>query len=324
MTIEPTTQMGLNDSRRSKIWPWLTVGLAGLGVGLGALRVAHANGIPASGALVYSGILTDGSGNPLASPQSLGIAVYDSATGGRKVCEQSPKDVDVDVSGRFQVSMPDACVAAIAAQPELWVEVSVAGSSLGRSKIGAVPYAVEAGDAARLQGKEPSDLAVPSGMIGMFASACPSGWSLTDGTNGTPDLIGNYAKAGAAFATSTGSNTHSHSLTGTTSNDGHHHHYLEFNWDYGTLTPAGDASLYTNYQAFDSTVVDDEFVSQSSWTSDGRLDLPGAAGHNDTTYVHNGGSVTTSVGDHHHSVTGTTDAQSHEPKHVTLVFCRKD
>jgi hypothetical protein len=310
--------------RRHVNWRWLALGIGGLAAVLGTLRAASATGIPAAGALVYSGIVTDANGNPLASPQSIGIAVYDVATGGKKVCEQLPQNVAVDNSGRFQINMPDACVTAIGAQTDLWVEVSVAGTSVGRTKIGAVPYAVEAGDAARLQGKAPSDLAVPSGMIGMFASVCPSGWSTCNGTNGTPNLVDNYIKAGTTFANSSGSNTHSHVITGTTSSDGGHHHFVEFTWDYGSQTPAGAESLYGNFRSLDSTVADDDFVSSSQWTSDGRLDVPGGSGHSDATYSLNAAMITTSVGNHNHSLSGTTDTQNHEPKHATLVFCMKN
>lgn len=305
-------------------WKWgaVTIG-ASIGL-LGALRAARATGIPASGALVYSGTVTDASGKPLASPQSIGVTVYDAASGGKKVCAQSAQNIEIDAGGHFQVSMPDACTSAVAAQPDLWVEISVDGSGLGRSKIGAVPYAVSAGDAARLQGQEPSELAVPSGMIGMFASSCPSGWSICDGKNGTPNLVDAYPKGGTAFAATTGSNTHSHTLTGMTSTDGAHHHFTEITWDYGGLTPAGAESLFGNYRTMDDTVVDDSFVSSSHWSSTARLDIPGASGHADSSFSLNAGMPTTSVGGHNHSVTGTTDAENHEPKHATVLFCVKN
>ncbi len=308
----------------SGAWRWVAIGIgSGLAV-LGGFRAARATGIPASGALVYSGIVSDASGNSLQSPQSIGVAIYDAVTGGKKVCEQSAQSVAIDAGGRFQVAMPDTCTTAVGAEADLWVEVSVAGSALGRTKIGAVPYAVAAGDAARLQGREPSELAVPTGMIGMFAASCPVGWSVCNGTNGTPNLIDSYVKGGSTFAASTGSNTHSHAITGTTSRDGQHHHFAEVTWDYGGLTPAGAESLYGNFRPFDDTVVDDQFVSSSQSASTGRLDVPGASGHADSTYSLNAGMLTTSVGDHSHSLSGTTDLQNHEPKHVTLLFCIKN
>ncbi len=310
--------------RRAILRKWSPIALGGLALVLVTYRAARATGIPSSGALTYSGTVTDASGNPLGSPQSIGVALYNAATGGKKVCEQAAQDVEVDASGHFQVSLPDACATAVAAQSDLWVDVSVAGTSVGRTKLGAVPYAIAAGDASTVQGKSPDDLGVPSGMIGMFADACPAGWSTCDGTSGTPNLIGNYVKGGSKFAASTGSNEHSHAVTGTTSSDGHHRHFSEFTWDYGTSTPSGAESLFESFKPLDSTVVNDDVVTSGRWTSAGRLDIPGASGHSDTTYSLGYGTPTTSVGDHSHSVTGTTDSQNHEPVHTTLVFCMKN
>lgn len=315
----------LIDNRHGSFFRKCTpLGLGALALILVTYRAARATGIPSSGALTYSGIVTDAAGNPLGSPQSVGVAVYNAASGGKKVCEQAAQDTEVDATGHFQVGLPDACATAVGAQPDLWVEVSVAGSSLGRVKIGAVPYAIAAGDAATVQGKSPDDLAAPTGMIGMFAAACPSGWSLCDGTSGTPDLVDSYVKAGTKFAASTGTNTHSHTLTGTTSSDGKHRHFGAFTWDVGTSTPSGAESLYESFQPLDSTVVDDSVVKSGKWGSSGRLDIPGATGHADATYSLGSGMPTTTVGDHSHSVTGTTDEQNHEPVHATLVFCMKN
>ena len=55
---------------------------------------------------------------------------------------------------------------------------------------------------------------VPQGIISMWsglASDIPSGWYLCDGTNGTPNLVGKFIKAGSAAGGTGGSNTHSHS-----------------------------------------------------------------------------------------------------------------
>jgi hypothetical protein len=50
------------------------------------------------------------------------------------------------VAGRFQLALPD-CQAAVGASPDLWLEAIVDGKSLGRTKLGAVPYAIEASHA---------------------------------------------------------------------------------------------------------------------------------------------------------------------------------
>ena len=90
---------------KSFIRKWSPVVLGGLALILGTYRAARATGIPSSGALTYSGTVTDGSGSPLASPQSIGVALYGAASGGKKVCEQAAQDVEIDAAGHFQVSL---------------------------------------------------------------------------------------------------------------------------------------------------------------------------------------------------------------------------
>jgi hypothetical protein len=63
-------------------------------------------------------------------------------------------------SGAFQVVLPAACTTAIHANGDLWVEVFVDGTTLGRTKLGAVPYAVEADHAVRAD-QSAGDFMVP-------------------------------------------------------------------------------------------------------------------------------------------------------------------
>jgi hypothetical protein len=74
------------------------------------------------------------------------VTVWDALKDGNKVCEASAEKVK-PIAGRFQLPLPD-CQAAVGASPELWLEAVIDGSSLGRTKLGAVPYAVEANHAA--------------------------------------------------------------------------------------------------------------------------------------------------------------------------------
>jgi hypothetical protein len=111
---------------------------------LGGYRYASAQGAPITGALTYSGVLTDAAGAPLSSPQTVKLELYDAATLGSRVCESPGGSVALNDIGGFSVALPDTCATAVAANPNLWVDVLVGGSSVGRSKIGAVPYALEA------------------------------------------------------------------------------------------------------------------------------------------------------------------------------------
>jgi hypothetical protein len=94
--------------------------------------------------------------------------------------------------GRFRVVLPDVCVAAVQANPDLYVEIEILGDALPRQKIGAVPYAVESGHAvssdraavaveagrATTAGGALAQQVVPSGAVMAFdLAACPAGWT---------------------------------------------------------------------------------------------------------------------------------------------------
>jgi hypothetical protein len=64
----------------------------------------------------------------------------------------------------------------VRAQRDLWVEVLVDGNPIGRSKLGAVPYAIEAQRASEPAGAL-AQAVVPSGAVMAFdLDQCPAGW----------------------------------------------------------------------------------------------------------------------------------------------------
>ena len=130
-----------------------------------------AGGIPESEPLIYTGVIED-SGQPVNGMRNLEISLWDTADGtGTPVCSTRADSREV-VDGRFQIALNDVCTEAVRLNSNLWVEVRVDGGSLGRSKVGAVPYAVNA------------DNGVPVGTVVPFAgpvSSIPSGWLLCDG-----------------------------------------------------------------------------------------------------------------------------------------------
>jgi hypothetical protein len=108
---------------------------------------ARAAGIPDADVLTYTGYLEDADGRPLTDELSgISIEVWDAAEAGERVCDTSVENVTPQ-AGRFQVVLPPLCVDAVKATPNLWIDVKVEGASLGRTKLGAVPYAIEAGHA---------------------------------------------------------------------------------------------------------------------------------------------------------------------------------
>lgn len=127
----------------------VAVGLGVLAVGLVggyALRMAHADGIPDQNVFTYAGVVENSEGVPLTGAHDLEVALYAAATGGTALCVGVAKSQNV-VNGQFEVAMPGNCVAAVQGNKNAHVEVKVDGKVLPRSKVGAVPYAVEAGRA---------------------------------------------------------------------------------------------------------------------------------------------------------------------------------
>lgn len=129
-------------SLRSKVAGMSLLLLATFALGYCVSR-ARAAGIPATGALTYSGILTNSDGTFVTGSQNLLIQLYTVATAGSAACA-SPATAVTLAAGAFQVPLGDDCTALVHANTDLWVDVLVNGASVGRSKLGAVPYAVEA------------------------------------------------------------------------------------------------------------------------------------------------------------------------------------
>lgn len=112
---------------------------------------ARADGVPAMNPLFYSGLLEDG-GRPVEGARDITLRLWDAAGGGTIACPETTSTATPVLGGRFRIALDPACVAAIQRNPELWTEVVVGGTSLGRSKVGAVPYAIEAGRASGASG----------------------------------------------------------------------------------------------------------------------------------------------------------------------------
>jgi hypothetical protein len=106
---------------------------------------ARAANIPPTAALTYSGVLTDATGVPMTGSVPIQIALWDAATAGNQICV-TVSTSQMLVGGAFQVTLPDTCTAAVHTNSDLWVEVLVSGLAIGRTKLGAVPYAVVAAE----------------------------------------------------------------------------------------------------------------------------------------------------------------------------------
>jgi hypothetical protein len=139
------------------------------------LRAVMASGIPTGPTLHYSGTVLE-NGAPFSGVKNITVSLWTAQDGGAMVCER-PRSTVAVAAGRFRVELPDTCVMAVRTEPNLWVQTTVDAASFARTKLGAVPYAVEADRAGSVSGAQAAQL-VPSGAVMAFdLDACPPGWS---------------------------------------------------------------------------------------------------------------------------------------------------
>ncbi len=180
--------------RPSSLLVW-SVG-ACLVVGVVAYRVgrARADGVPAVNPLYYGGVLNDG-GRPVEGARNVTVRLWDAATAGATVCSTTAVGTTF-TGGRFRVALDAACVGAVRANPELWAEVQVEGTTFPRSKLGAVPYALEAGRATAAAGALEARIAAvearPAGrqvVIGSWRPTSPTVDSISVPCPSSPSVL---------------------------------------------------------------------------------------------------------------------------------------
>jgi hypothetical protein len=125
---------------------------------------ARAAGIPDADPLTYTGYLEDGDGAPLTGAHSIDVTFWGSVDGTDDLCSGGNDNAEL-TAGRFQIPLPD-CAEAVKATPDVWVDVQVDGASLGRTKLGALPYALEAGRASDSTGVLEARLAALEARVG--------------------------------------------------------------------------------------------------------------------------------------------------------------
>jgi hypothetical protein len=119
------------------------VALAASALTVAALQVARA-AVPVADGMTYTGYLQDGDGQPLSGDHSIEVHFMATADAADDLCTGTNEADTMLAAGRFQVPLPVACSEAVQASADVWVEVEVDGSRLGATKLGAVPYALEA------------------------------------------------------------------------------------------------------------------------------------------------------------------------------------
>ncbi len=119
------------------------VGLVALCGGAAYLgNQAAADGIPPSPTMYYSGFLEE-AGSPVTGSRRVTVSFWSDETSGTMLCETVVASALFD-AGSFRIPLADACTDVIREQTDVWTEVDVGGEVLPRTRIGAVPYAVEA------------------------------------------------------------------------------------------------------------------------------------------------------------------------------------
>jgi microcystin-dependent protein len=185
----------------------IAVGLTSIGGLAGFGFKALADGIPSPNPLYYSGTLT------VNGTRAITVNLWpDGTTMGSPLCTTVASTASV-LNGRFRIALATTCKAIINQNNGVYVEVIDGATSLGRSPIGAVPYAVEADHAvnadnatnatnatmaatAQAAGGTLAQQVVPSGAVMAFnLSACPTGWTAYAAAGGRT-IIGVNAAGG--------------------------------------------------------------------------------------------------------------------------------
>lgn len=127
-------------------WKWMLGALAMTAVvGLPAYFVglAHAEGVPSQDPLTYFGLLEQ-NGAAFDGVKAMTLRLWSAASNGNQLCSTSPAGGVQVQKGRFKIILDKSCVDAVRANPEVWTELQVDTETMPRSKLGAVPYALEA------------------------------------------------------------------------------------------------------------------------------------------------------------------------------------
>lgn len=171
-------------------------------VGGYALKRAYAEGIPASDTLTYAGVLTDANGLALSGSRTVKVQLWKQAAAGEEACPPATSSQPL-VAGGFQVVLHADCTIAVHAYSDLWVEVTVDTSPMGRTKLGAVPYALEAQHASNASGKLAAALQDLGTRLGAVYASAPGGSPANAAASCSALLATGVSSSGSYWITNT-------------------------------------------------------------------------------------------------------------------------
>jgi hypothetical protein len=163
--------------------------VAGAAIAAGAAAsyqlTVSADGAPTAQPLWYAGSVTDAAGMPLEGNHRLWLRLFPAPSGASAECSTGPLDAAF-TDGRFRVELDAKCVEVMRKKPDLFLEVSVDDDSkpFPRTKVGAVPYALEASHA--LTADSAAEL---SGAQGAALSAAAAKGTALDTRLGTSEKV---------------------------------------------------------------------------------------------------------------------------------------
>jgi len=193
----------------------------------------------------YQGYLQGSGGSPVNDSLDMVFRLYNQESGGTHLWSETHYAVTVS-DGLFSVMLGSQEVLTktiFGANPNLWLGVTIGSDNemTPREKFTSVPYSMAG--------------ALPTGIITMWSGSIvsiPDGWSLCDGSNGTPDLRDSFVVGAGAYytigevggvisTTLTIDQLPAHSHSASASTDGQHTH------SYATHTHSGsDRGIYSD------------------------------------------------------------------------------
>jgi hypothetical protein len=105
---------------------------------------------------MYFGGTLDENGVLVTGTRDVTVRLYDAESGGTPLCETAAPAAPLQ-AGRFRIALNARCTTAVRDNANVWSQLTVGTTTIaGRSRLGAVPYAVEA---QRADGLTPAGLA---------------------------------------------------------------------------------------------------------------------------------------------------------------------